>query len=226
MKCPAYNARMKKIDTWSGTPAVSARIVSAISRIATVLRAGTWQFATAQGLNPAQVDIIELLAARAEGMRLSWMAQQLGVSNASASDSVASLTAKGLVEKGRAHDDGRAIALRLTAAGRALAESISQATGFAQDAVERLPRATQDELFGSLLALVGSLQQAERFPETRACAGCRHFRPNAHPGSAAPHHCALVDAPLPKALLRLDCPEHAAADPAVATSNWLALERS
>ncbi|MBI3731782.1 MAG: MarR family transcriptional regulator, partial [Burkholderiales bacterium] len=79
---------------WDETPATSERILDAIARIAGVLRSGTWQFATSEGLNPTQVDIIDMLAARKDGVRLSWIAEQMGVSTDSASDSVSSLTAK------------------------------------------------------------------------------------------------------------------------------------
>ncbi len=207
-------------SVWSDTPPTSERIVTGISRIAAALRAAVWQFATAEGLNPTQTEILERLLTRDEGVRLSWLAQQLGVSSASASDSIAALVTKGLVEKNAVPDDGRAVALKLTAAGRALAKKFSQAMAFAFDAVDELPEQTQEALFTSLLAMMGKLQQAERFPEIRACATCKHFAPNVHPDAQAPHHCRFVDVPMPQTMLRLDCPEHDPASPAVARRNW------
>lgn len=211
---------------WSTTPATSERIVDAISRIHTVLRAGVWQFATSEGLNPTQVDILGLLRTREQGMRLSWVAEQLGVTTASTSDSIASLTAKGLVEKGRAVDDGRAIALKLTPDGRILAGKIAGAMHFAFDAIESLPECSQQQMFAGLLDLIGVLQQADRFPAIRACLSCQHFAAHVHHDAAAPHHCRLVNAALPAALLRLDCPEHSAADQAVTAQNWKILRRA
>lgn len=209
---------------WQDTPDTSERIISAITRIASVLRNGAWQFATAEGLNPTQVDILEALRSRKEGVRLSWIAQHLGVTAASASDSIASLEAKGLVKKGRAADDGRAVALKLTASGKTLAARISGAVDFAHEAVADLPLATQEVLFGSLLSMIGKLQQSDRFPEMRACVTCQHFAMNRHANPAAPHHCTLVDAPLSLSLLRIDCPEHLPAQATVATRNWRGLE--
>ena len=214
-----------KPSPWSATPAISERIVSAISRIANVLRSGAWQFATAEGLNPTQVDILQILLSRDAGVRLSWMAQQIGVTTASASDSVASLVAKKLVEKGRASDDGRAIAISLTIEGKRLAKKINSAMSFAFDAVSELPDASQQAMFDGLLATIGRLQQSERFPEIRACVTCQHFVANEHKNAKAPHHCQLVNAPLPQMLLRLDCEEHAAADAATTTLNWKKLEK-
>jgi DNA-binding MarR family transcriptional regulator len=209
---------------WQDTPAKSERIVSAITRIASVLRSGAWQFATAEGLNPTQVDILEALRSRGGGVRLSWIAQHLGVTAASASDSIASLTTKGLIEKGRDSVDGRAVALRLTRSGQDLAARISNSVSFAHEAVSDLPQSTQEALFESLLALIGKLQQSDRFPEIRACVTCKYFAVNRHPGSEAPHHCTLVNAPLSVSQLRLDCPEHEQAQATVAVQNWRELE--
>lgn len=209
---------------WQDTPAKSERIISAITRIASVLRRGAWQFATTEGLNPTQVDILEALRSRRAGVRLSWIAQHLGVTAASASDSITSLTAKGLIEKGRNSEDGRAVALRLTRSGQDLAARISNSVSFAHEAVSDLPQSTQEALFESLLALIGKLQQADRFPEIRACVTCKYFAVNRHPDSETPHHCMLVNVPLSVSLLRLDCPEHDQAQATVAVQNWRELE--
>lgn len=198
---------MKSEPAWQDTPPLSTRTVSALARIASVLRAGEWQFASRAGLNPTQLDILQLLSRRPEGMRLSWLAEQLAVTPASASDSASSLVSKGWLEKTRAADDGRAIALRLTPAGRELAARIPEASLFAESALTQLPQGQQEALYTSLLGLIRQLQQAERFPELRACMACRYFQPDRHTDAAEPHHCALVDAPLSGALLRLDCPE-------------------
>lgn len=201
----------------------SARIVSAISRIGSVLRSGMWEFATGENLNPAQAEILLLLHSRAQGVRLSWLARQLSISAASASDSVAALVAKGLVRKARAPDDGRATDLHLTEEGRQMAQRMAGATSFADAAVAKLPPLAQEQLLGGLLQVIGQLQKAERFPELRACLTCKHFQPDLHPDAAAPHHCGLVDAPLPVAMLRIDCPDHQPADPAQQVKNWQAL---
>lgn len=217
---------MKKSAThpWDETPATSERVLDAIARIAGVLRSGTWQFATSEGLNPTQVDIIAMLASRKNGVRLSWIAEQLGVSTASASDSVSSLTLKGLVEKTRAQDDGRAIALKLTANGHTMVEKITGATSFANEAISQLTSAAQEQTFTNLLILIGRLQQAEHFPDIRACVTCSHFMPNKHDSTLAPHHCALVNAPLRREQLRLDCPEHHQAASNIIPNNWKKIE--
>lgn len=58
-------------------------------------------------------------------MRLSAVADGLAVTAATASDAVKVLVEKGLVQKTRSAEDGRAIAITLTAAGNAIAERTS-----------------------------------------------------------------------------------------------------
>lgn len=210
----------KQHNPWNATPPVAARIVTAIGRIASVMRSGVWEFATADNLNPVQAEILQLLQDRTEGVRLSWLAAQLSISAASASDSVAALVSKGLLYKARAADDGRATALFLTEDGVAAAARMAGALGFAEGAADALPAAEQTELLSGLFKLIGQLQKTERFPQMRACLSCRFFEPNRHPDQPAPHHCALLNAPLSVALLRLDCPEQLPADPVTEQRNW------
>lgn len=208
---------------WSDTPPIHDRVVTAISRVATVMRAGMWQFATSEGLNPTQAEILHLLYTRGTGMRLSWIAQQMAISPASASDSVTSLVTKGLVRKSRDPHDGRALALVLTSQGKALAARVGESVHFAADAIAAMPQASQQNLLAGLLKMIGELQKSDRFAQIRACPTCAHFEPNRHDNPAAPHYCHLVGAPLPAHLLRMDCPEHQPADPSVQTKHWKAL---
>lgn len=195
-------------QAWRDTPALAERTLTAVARLASVLRAARWQAAGAEGLNPAQADALELLASRRGGMRLKALAEQLAVSAASASDTVSALVAKGLVEKRADAADARALALHLTRSGRAVLRRVGQGSGFLVDALAALPAAQGEALYAALLAVIGGLQRDARFPPLRCCLSCRHFQPGRHADTAAPHHCALVDAPLPLALLRLDCPDH------------------
>lgn len=213
----------KPPSPWQNTPPLAERSLAAIARLSSVLRAARWQAAGAEGLNPAQADALELLASRPEGMRLKALAEQLAVSAASASDTVSALVAKGLVEKRADARDGRALALHLTRGGRASLRRVGKGGGFMLDALGALPDSQAEALYAALLALIGGLQRDARFPPLRCCLSCRHFQPARHADPAAPHHCALVDAPLSPALLRVDCAEHEEAGAAVLSARLSAL---
>ena len=108
-------------------------------------------------------------------------------------------------------EDGRGL-------GRAVAAAASQVTA----ALAQLSPAEQADLLLTQVKLIRTLQQAGAIPIQRMCVSCRHFRPNARPAAARPHHCAFVNAAIGNRDLRLDCGEHESADPAVQSANWTA----
>lgn len=207
-------------NPWTDTPSTANRLVAAISRIATVMRGAAWQFANLNGLTPTQTDVLELLSARRQGLRLSVVADQLAITAATASDAVSTLVTKRLVEKLQAADDGRAITIRLTAKGRALAARAAHTLDFVEQAVKSLPKEVQTQTLMALLRLIGELQRTGEFPDLRVCVTCQYFEPMKHKNAHAPHHCHLVGAPLPAAMLRLDCPEHNLATTEIQLHNW------
>lgn len=206
-----------KPTAWHDTPPIADRVVAVLSRIASVMRADAWRSATAEGLTPTQAELLALMAARPTGVRLGWLAEQLSITSATASDAVAALVGKGWVQKARSADDARALSLSLTRPGSALARRLAAPAGIVASAVSALTAQAQDQLLAGLLKLVGELQRSEGFPELRTCVSCEHFEADRHAGTSAPHHCHLVDAPLPVTLLRVDCPEHVPATQATRT---------
>jgi hypothetical protein len=87
-------------------------------------------------------------------------------------------------------------------------------------ALAALSPAAQEALLLTQIALIRQLQSAGAIPLQRMCVSCRHFRPQAHPRAAKPHHCTFIDAAIGSRDLRLDCGEHETADPAVQAATW------
>ncbi|WP_186400409.1 MarR family winged helix-turn-helix transcriptional regulator [Stappia sp. P2PMeth1] len=201
----------------------SDQITFALGRLAVLWRAGVWQAAAAEGLNPAQAEILGHLARRGPVRQVD-LAAALGVSAASLSDSVASLAAKGLVMRQPDPDDGRARRVALCVAGQHIAERLATASDVLTAAVSDLPAAESGSLLRMLTRLIRALQEARAIPVQRMCATCTHFRPHAHADAAYPHHCAFVDAAFGDAQLRLDCGEHEAAPAETAAAIWRRFE--
>jgi DNA-binding MarR family transcriptional regulator len=195
------------------------RVQAGLSKIAMVMRHEAWAQDGARGLTPTQAQVLALLQARG-AMRLSAIADELAVKQPTASDAVTALTRKGLVEKQSVPDDGRARSIRLTEAGAAVAAGRTDWPDLLRTVVADLPEAEQAALLKTLTRMIRSLQQQGAIPVQRMCVNCRYFRPNAHAEAHTPHHCAYVDAPFGDRHLRLDCPEHAEADAALASANW------
>lgn len=199
---------------------IVVRLREGFDRIALVRRADLWAVAVDAGLNPAQAQVLNFLAARPGGARSGEVAAHLVISAASIADTLAALVRKGLVRRDSDPRDARAVLMRATPDGLRLGAEVARAGSQVASALAKLPRAAQEELLLTRISLIRQLQVAGAIPLQRMCVSCRHFRPHAHPGASRPHHCAFVDAAIGNRDLRLDCGEHEAADPAVQAATW------
>lgn len=200
-----------------------AQVSAGLARLGLALRTHAWRDTAPRGLTPTQAQVLALLHASAAPLRLSAVAAGLAVTLPTASDAVKALVAKGLIAKSKAGDDGRAIALSLTAAGGDAAERGARGPAFVAAVIEVLTPAEQAAFVRSLVKMVRTLQERGDIVPARTCVTCRFFRPWAHPDdSARPHHCAFVDAPFGDRSLRLDCPEHKEEARDVAELRWRA----
>lgn len=210
---------MSAFDTISSP--LPQRLKDGIDRLASVLRADQWSAANAAGLNPTQAHVLAFLAGRGEaGLRVKAIAGHLGVSQPTATDSIAALERKGLVVKAPDAADARAVVVHATMAGQEAVRLIGIAASATQEALGALAPHEQAGLMILLIKIIRTLQQAGALPDQRMCPSCRYFRPDAHPGADLPHHCAFVDAAFGARHLRLDCGEHDTADITLQATNW------
>jgi DNA-binding MarR family transcriptional regulator len=195
------------------------RVTTGLAKVGIALRQQAWAEAGGRGLTPTQGQVLALLRANPAGLRPGALARQLGVTQPTASDSVAALQRKGLVAKTPMAGDGRAVVVRLTPAG--VREAAAAAwPDFLLEAVDELSAAEQAAFLRALVTMIRTLQERGRIPVARMCVSCRFFQPFRHVDPARPHHCAFVDAPFGDGELRLDCPDHAAAPPEQAAHTW------
>jgi DNA-binding MarR family transcriptional regulator len=152
-------------------------------------------------------------------MRLGEIARETALTAATTSDAVSTLETKGLVEKRRALDDGRALAVRLTARGRTAAKRAAQWPDFLAKAVGTLRNDEQALFYRTLLKTVHQLEAQGHIPPHRMCLSCTHFEPSKNP-KKTPHHCALLDMNMSDTDLRLDCSVHETADVSTQKKTW------
>lgn len=205
------------------TNAIADRIADGLKRVAAVMRSDEWAAAQALGVTPTQLQILNILEGRIDGLRVTEIAAHLGVSQPTATDSVNALQRKGYVEKA-AGADRRAVPVALTAEGRKALRQSGRAENATRDALEKLPAAAQEELLLSLVRVINTLQQAGAVPVQRMCVTCKYFEPHRHAGKQSPHHCHFVNAPLRQRELRVDCREHEIADPDARAATWASLQ--
>ncbi len=137
------------------------------------------------------------------------LAREFEVSTPTVSDAVRVLVEKGLVEKARDPDDGRASVLRLTDAGTRAAEGLGGWADAVRKHVAAADPEQRDAALAFLLGLIGRLARTGVVSVARVCPTCRYLGSPVEPGAA--HQCLLAGVPLRTADLRLDCPEHEAA---------------
>lgn len=86
---------------------LARKLMHAFKRVQVATRAGDWEEFGQRGLNPTQGQILILLYERADGLRVSEIAEELMVSAPAVSDSVRVLTDKGYVNKTKITEDER-----------------------------------------------------------------------------------------------------------------------
>lgn len=190
-----------------GTPPHEQLMVG-ITRLGQALRISSYRNAGPYRLSPLQADIIVLLAGDLRPRRLSDVAASLASTPPTISDAVKTLTAKALVERRRDTSDARAVSLTLTRAGEAEAERLARLPEEFAEAMSSLAPEDLAAMLRGMSGMIRSLQDQRAIPVTRMCLTCSYFRPQAHPGSDKPHHCAFVDNAFGDGELRLECPDH------------------
>lgn len=212
------------METPKNPTSIEHRIEEGLARLAAVIRADDWNRAKAAGINPTQQGVLDYLRGRPQGSGLTDIAVHLLISQPTATDSVAALERKGLVERRASETDRRAVRVLLTEAGVALLEG-SSTDGKARVAVKHLDEAGKAELLLTVVRLIKTLQDIDAVPVQRMCVTCRHFAPFAHPDGEKPHHCHYVNAAFGQRELRIDCHEHDTADPASRAATWEVFQR-
>ena len=177
----------------------AARLVDRLERLARI-------DATPDPLNAAQWEALRYLARANRYSRTpAAVADYLASTRGTVSRTLAALEDKGYLLREASPRDGRSVDFALTARARQAVQ---------RDPLLALAADMDASLGGEVARLRRLLERSLRDSIARnggrafgACAGCRHFRVSAHAGAAAPHHCALLDAPLSDADSRQLCVE-------------------
>ena len=197
----------------------TGRVTHGLLRLGTAMRNQAWEWAESAGMTPTQGEILVLLMQRKGPMRLSEIARETALTAATTSDAVTTLESKGLVEKRRAIEDGRALALRLTSRGRTVAKRALQWPDFLARAVGTLRVDEQAAFYRTLLKTIRQLETQEQMPPHRMCLSCVHFEASKNP-KKTPHRCALLQISMADTDLRLDCSVFEEADVATQKRSW------
>ena len=189
---------------------VNKKIVAALERLSQGFRVLLQEAAHRQSLSPIQARFLVHLLHHSDDElgRVGRLAAEFSLSRATVSEAVRTLVTKGLVRREPWPHDGRVATLMLTAEGEEVAAGLSGWADVVEEQLESFAIGEKEEVMRFLMRLISALQGAGVITVARMCVSCRFFRPDVHPRSVSPHHCALLDLPLSGADLRTDCPEH------------------
>ena len=201
------------------TPFQRRQVASGIEQLAALVRAQSWRQDGTPALPPAHSAVLRMLDNAGAGLRAKAIAGRLAVTPASISDTLATLEARGWIERRPDPDDGRAALVRLTRAGRRLATGLRSPMHGVDALLQGLDEPDLAALLRATQLLVHEAQKQGLATGVRTCLGCRHFRPYATGMDDKPHFCAFIEQPFGDAGLRNDCPEQApASDPELAAN--------
>jgi len=195
-------------------------LAGALRRLAQLAHTSSWDQWAVQRLTPTQRKILQLLGSREQSMSLSAVARELGVTAATACDSVSALENKKLVCKQRSTTDGRALALLLTEEGQQAAKQLAALPDPLWGAFDALATNEQETLYRLSIKMLRGLQETGRLPTSRMCVKCKFFDPFRYEGSRTPHHCHQAQMPLADRELRIDCSVFEAGDAAKQAALW------
>lgn len=189
---------------------LEAKLLTGLAKISLAFRAEEQKQSFEVRLSPTQAKALLLVE---DGIQSpSEISKRIGVSRASLSDSLTALQDKGLLKKRRSPEDSRATILELTAKGRRRSDGLADWPTALQESLDDLNTEEKQMLLRVLSKIIANLQDQGSVSVPRMCANCRFFRPNAHAGSKKPHHCDYINSAFSDGELRLDCPEHEAAE--------------
>ncbi len=182
-----------------------SRIIAALERISQAFRILSWHESKHNGLTPMQIQaLIFLLFHKEEERTLSNMARELGVTKATLSEGITTLEQKGLVSRKVSSGDARRFILHLTSRGRSLATKTSLFSTTLREPVMKFTSAEKETMLNSLLEMIRYLNEKGIITRQRMCFSCRFFEWHRSGGA----FCHLMQKPLKKTDLRLNCPEH------------------
>lgn len=201
----------------------ASQIVSGLLQITAFARSLQWRSGQSLDLTPTQIGVLRVLMDHGP-TQISRVSQFLGVTQATASDAIASLEAKGLLARKSDPSDGRARLATLTHVGRLVASKRHDLPAELVEAFAQGDEQSQAGLLRGLTIAIRHLQETGAIQPQRLCVTCRHFRPHAHADAERPHHCEFVNAAFGDVSLRLDCGEHDAAPAEEAAVTWRRFE--
>ncbi|MBF6026028.1 MarR family winged helix-turn-helix transcriptional regulator [Lysobacter niastensis] len=183
-----------------------------LEQLASLIRAQSWRPDGTPSLPPTQAAVMRMLVGSSEGMKARQIAERLGISAASLSDSLKAMESKGWIRREADPADKRASLVRLAPAGESIARQLREPGQGIASLVQPMHERDVGALLRVTQLLVLEAQRQGLATGARTCLGCRFFRPNSTGDARHPHFCEFISQPFGDPELRTDCAEQSPAD--------------
>ena len=187
--------------------ALPHRLATGLARVAVAMHLAADDPAAGLERTLAQQQLLLLVSRRRDGYTFAELAADAGMTVPATASAIGTLVCEGLVVMGPAAATPADMPVKITDRGRAQAPELGHWASDLLAEVGRLNEAGQRQLLQVVTDQIRRLQRQGQIPVVKMCLTCRFFDGYAHPGTADPHHCRLVDAAFGHQLLRLRCPE-------------------
>ena len=173
-----------------------------LERISSIFRAEGRDKAGVYGLKLVQLEaLIYFSVANRYSDTAGALAEYLGITKGTASQSVLALERRNLIEKEPDAKDGRVLHCKVTAEGRQILEDSNKASF-----LSNLSEAQSETAHRAALQLMRTLQAGVAFQMFGQCKSCTYFQ-----NAGAAHRCGLTGEALSKGDSMLICREHKSA---------------
>ena len=185
------------------------KIISAIEKLSRAWRFLLWEVGKKYGLTPLQIQILDYLSlSYASSSSVTKISQEFGLTKATVSSVIKTLTKKKLVLRNIDRNDRRKQIIFLTPSAKALIVELSSWSSDIKKQLAKFNNLAKENTFVFLIEFITLLQKAGVISAARTCINCGNFLPNFHSQGPKLHHCKLLNQSKAPWDLQLDCQRH------------------
>jgi len=197
---------MKKINSQN---LLDDKIIACIEKLSFVIRNLYWQITKEKKLSPIQIQFLLYLNKHPNEMRkVSLIAKEFNLTQATVSEAINSLKKKELIMKEKFEGDKRMQILSLTSKGKKLMKDLDKWAILFREPLSKLQEEEKGSSIIFLMKLIALLQEAGVISIARMCICCQHFIMNKNANEQKPHYCSFLGKELGIKELQLDCVMH------------------
>lgn len=188
---------------------INQTLAALMSRLSEAYRILLWDYSKETRLSPIQIQFLLFISNHCKSeCKISQIAKNFNLTQATVSDAIKSLETKGLVARKQSTSDGRVYFLSSTAEGESLAHQLE---GWQDKIINNLGQFSdqrKESVLLFLMELIESLKMDQVLNVARTCLSCQSFRKDFNPSQFKSYFCTYSGQYLATSDLIIDCPNY------------------